>query len=62
MVDLQHKPGFVGELLQLDLPEPHARTIGAAAVRRDRQLACEQARNFAPPPGGDNGPFVHELH
>src|SRR5271166_3355414 len=35
---MEHKPCLVGELLQLNLPEPHARTVRAAAVRCDRQL------------------------
>ena len=34
-----HEPGLVGELLQFDLPQPHARTIRAAAVGRDRQFS-----------------------
>ena len=38
MVDVQRKPCLVGELLQLGLPEPHARAVRAAAIRRDRQL------------------------
>ena len=28
---------FIGELLQLDLPEAHARAVAAAAIGRDRQ-------------------------
>src|SRR5512132_4645663 len=34
------EPGLVGQLLQFDLPEPHSRTIRAAAVRRDCQFSC----------------------
>ena len=29
VVDMEHKPSLVGELLQLNLPEPHARTVRA---------------------------------
>ena len=36
---MEHEPRLIGELLQLGLPEPHARTVRTAAVRRDRQLA-----------------------
>ena len=38
-VDVDRKSGLVGELLQFDFPEPHARPIRAAAVRRYRQLS-----------------------
>ena len=38
-MDVQHQARLVGELLQLDFPEPHARTVRAAAVGRYRQLA-----------------------
>lgn len=37
--DVDHKLRRIGELLQLDFPQPHARSIRAAAVGRDRQLA-----------------------
>jgi hypothetical protein len=30
VVDMEHKPCLVGKLLQLNLPEPHARTVRAA--------------------------------
>ena len=36
---MQGKPGLVGEFLELELPQPHARAIGAAAVGCDRQFA-----------------------
>src|SRR4029077_3387230 len=39
MMDVEHEAGLVGELLQLDLPQPDARSIRAAAIGRDRQLA-----------------------
>src|SRR5215470_5975582 len=39
VVDVDHKSGLVGELLQFELPEPYPRAIRASAVRRDRQLA-----------------------
>ena len=38
MVDVEHEPGLVGEPLQLDLPQPDACAIRAAAVGCDRQL------------------------
>src|SRR6266540_1700712 len=38
VVDVEHEPGLVGELLQLDLPQPDARAVRAAAVGGDRQL------------------------
>ena len=38
VVDVEHEARRIGELLQLDLPQPHASAVGAAAVRRDRQL------------------------
>ena len=40
VVDTDDEPGLVGQLLQFDLPEPHSRTIRAAAVRRDCQFSC----------------------
>jgi hypothetical protein len=39
-VEADREPGLVGQLLQLDLPEPYTRTIRAAAVCRDRQFPC----------------------
>src|ERR1700693_2131252 len=39
VMDVQHEARLVGELLQLDFPEPHARAVRAAAVGRYRQLA-----------------------
>ena len=39
VADLDREPRLVGELLQLDFPQPHTRTVRAAAVGRDRQLA-----------------------
>ena len=36
MMDVDHEPGIVGELLQFALPEPHTRAVGAAAVCSDR--------------------------
>src|SRR5450830_913124 len=39
VMDVEHEAGFVGELLQLDLPQPDTRSIRAAAIGRDRQLA-----------------------
>src|SRR5258708_38764102 len=38
VVDVDREPGLVGQLLQFELPEPHTRSILAAAVRRDGQL------------------------
>jgi hypothetical protein len=32
VVDVEHEAGGVGELLQLDLPQPYAGAVGAAAV------------------------------
>ena len=40
VVDVDHEPGLIGQLLQFELPEPHPRAVGAAAVRRNRQLSC----------------------
>jgi hypothetical protein len=37
MANADGQPGFVGELLQFDFPQAHARTVGAAAVRRDHE-------------------------
>ena len=39
-MNVDHEPGLIGQLLQFELPEPHPRAIGAAAVRRNRQLSC----------------------
>src|SRR5208337_5329901 len=39
MVDMDDEPGLVGELLQLDLPQPHPRPVRAATIGRDRQLS-----------------------
>ena len=39
VMDVDHKGRRIGELLQLDFPQPHARSIRAAAVGCDRQLA-----------------------
>ena len=39
VADLDLQAGLVGELLQLDLPQPHAVAVGAAAVGGDRQRA-----------------------
>jgi hypothetical protein len=39
-VDVDHEPGLIGQLLQFELPQPHPRAVGAAAVRRNRQLSC----------------------
>ena len=36
MADLQGQPGFVGQLLQFQLPQPHPRTVRAAAVGGDQ--------------------------
>ena len=36
----RNEVGLVGEFLQLDLPQSDARAVGAAAVRRNRQLPC----------------------
>jgi hypothetical protein len=38
VADVGREPGLVGELLQLDLPQPHVRAIRAAAVGRNRQF------------------------
>ena len=35
VMDVDHKARRIGELLQFDLPQPQARTVRAAAVRRD---------------------------
>ena len=41
MANADGQSGFVGELLQFDFPQAHARTVGAAAVRRDHEpIAC----------------------
>jgi ribosomal protein S18 acetylase RimI-like enzyme len=39
MMDMEPEAGLVGELLQLDLPQPDTRSIRAAAIGRDRQFA-----------------------
>src|SRR5207302_5178007 len=39
VMDVEYEAGLVGELLQLDLPQPDTRSIRAAAIGRDRQLA-----------------------
>src|SRR5271166_5624671 len=36
---MDDEPGLVGELLQLDLPQPHPRSVRAATIGRDRQLS-----------------------
>src|SRR5215471_18665878 len=61
VVDVDFQAGLVGHLLQFELPEPHTRTIRAAAVGRDRQLprmrialsshAVEPAADRLPPCG-----------
>jgi hypothetical protein len=33
MADRDLQPGFVGQFLQLPLPQPHARSVAASAVR-----------------------------
>jgi len=38
VVDADHEPGLVRQLLQFELPETHTRTIRAAAVGGDRQF------------------------
>src|SRR5262245_8617230 len=38
VVDMEHEAGLVGEFLQLDLPQPYAAAVRAAAVGADRQL------------------------
>jgi hypothetical protein len=38
-MDVEHDAPFVGELPQLDLPQPDTRSIRAAAIGGDRQLA-----------------------
>ena len=40
VADMDRKSRLIGQLLQLDLPEPHTCAIRAAAVRRDRQVSC----------------------
>ena len=39
VMDVEHEARLVGELLQLDLPQPDTRSIRAATIGRDRQLA-----------------------
>src|ERR1700688_2983880 len=39
VMDENPRPGFVGELLQFELPEPHPLPVRAAAVCRDRQFS-----------------------
>ena len=39
-MDVDHEPGFIGELLQFDFPQPDARAVRTAAIRRDRQNSC----------------------
>ncbi|QKE93826.1 hypothetical protein HN018_27155 (plasmid) [Lichenicola cladoniae] len=38
MAHLQAQPGLVGQLLQLELPQPYSRSIRTAAVGGDQQL------------------------
>ena len=38
MANPQRQAGFVSQLLKFDLEQPHARSVGAAAVRRDHEL------------------------
>src|SRR5271166_4106466 len=38
MADLQGQSGLVGELLQFDLEQPHARSVGTAAIGGDHDL------------------------
>src|SRR5216110_2194307 len=38
VANLEREPGVVGELLQLQFPQPRARRVRAFAVGRDRQL------------------------
>ena len=35
---LQGQSGFVGQLLQFDLEQPHARSVGTAAIRSDHEF------------------------
>jgi hypothetical protein len=39
VMDVEHEPRLVSELLQLDFPQPDTRSIRAATIGRDRQLA-----------------------
>lgn len=38
-MDVEDKPGLVGEFLQFHFPQPHPRAVGATAVGGDRQFA-----------------------
>src|SRR6266496_2270991 len=53
VVDTDDEPGLIGQLLQFDLPEPHSRTIRAAAsilVPSDSALVpCDRASNGSTP-------------
>jgi hypothetical protein len=48
MMDMEPEAGLVGELLQLDLPQPDTRSIRAAAIGRDRQFAWLSGSARAP--------------
>jgi len=39
MMDVDREAGLIGELVQLQLPQPHTRAIGAAAIGGDGHLA-----------------------
>src|SRR5262249_59541375 len=39
VMDADHEAGLISQLLQFELPEPHTRTIRAAAVSGDRDFA-----------------------
>src|SRR5271165_2102392 len=39
VTDRDLQPGFVGQLLQLQFPQPHSRPVAPSAVRRDQKLS-----------------------
>jgi hypothetical protein len=47
MAHLKYQPGFVGQLLQLGLEQPHARTVRAAAIGGDEQRVRPRITNAA---------------
>jgi hypothetical protein len=59
MANADGQSGFVGELLQFDFPQAHARTVGAAAVRRDHEpIACRAIATEAAIVGVDPQPSI----
>lgn len=53
LTNVDHDTQFVGELLQLNFPEPYPITVTAATIGRDQQALCvrvEWLTHRAPPP------------